>query len=175
VGSDPELKLQLIAIVYDSSVGGHSGVPVTYRRMKQLFAWKGTRTSVQDYVQSCMICQQAKPNRAKSLGLLQTISMDFVEGLPQSSHATCIMVVIDKFTKYGHFLPLKHPYTSVSVAKLFLDEVYRLHGMPLSIISDRDKIFTSKFWRELFSLAQAQLSMSSVYHHSLDGQTKRVN
>jgi hypothetical protein len=85
------------------------------------------------------------------------------------------MVVIDKFTKYGHFLPLKHPYTSVSVAKLFLDEVYRLHGMPLSIISDRDKIFTSKFWRELFSLAQAQLSMSSVYHHSLDGQTKRVN
>jgi hypothetical protein len=77
--------------------------------------------------------------------------MDFVEGLPQSGHAFCIMVVIEKFTKYGHFLPLKHPYTSISVAKLFLDEVYKLHGMPLSIISDQDKVFTSKFWKELLA------------------------
>jgi hypothetical protein len=59
--------------------------------------------------------------------------MDFVEGLPQSGHASCIMVVIDKFTKYGHFLPLNHPYIAVSVAKKFLDEVYRLHGMPVPV------------------------------------------
>jgi hypothetical protein len=119
VGSDLEIQLQLIAAVHDSAIGGHSGFPVTYGRMKQLFAWTDMRTVLQDYVQSCMTCQQAKPDRAKSPGLLQPVaipdaawqivSMDFVEGLPQSGHANRILVVIDKFTKYGHFQPLKHP------------------------------------------------------------------
>jgi hypothetical protein len=64
------------------------------------------------------------------------------------------MVVVDKFTKYSYFVALKHPYTAVSVAKLFLDQIYRLHGMPTSIISDRDRIFTSRFWQGPFGLAK---------------------
>jgi hypothetical protein len=80
---------------------------------------------------------------------------------------------VDTFSKYGHFLPLKHPFTAASVAKTFHNQVYRLHGLPLSIISDRDRIFTSKLWRELFRLADVQLCMSSAYQS--DGHTERVN
>jgi hypothetical protein len=101
--------------------------------------------------------------------------MDFVEGLPKSRHANCILVVVDKFNKFAHFIPLLHPFTSATVAKLFLDNIYKLHGMPSHIISDRDRIFTSNFWRELFKLAQTTLCMSSAYHPQSDGQSERVN
>jgi hypothetical protein len=153
-------------------------VPVTYRRLKQVFAWKGMKSAVYEYVKSCLTCQQAKTDRTKLLGLLQPlpipkeswqiISMDFIEGLPQSGSFNCLLVVVDKFTKYSHFIPLRHPYTVASVAKVFLDQVYKLHGMPMSIVSDMDIIFTSQFWRELFSLAKVQLRMSTTYHPQSD-------
>jgi hypothetical protein len=79
--------------------------------------------------------------------------MDFIEGLPLSSRYNCILVVVDMFTKYGHFIPLRHPFTAATVAQVFLDNIYHLHGLPLSMISDRDWIFTSCFWSELFKLA----------------------
>lgn len=101
--------------------------------------------------------------------------MDFVEGLPSLGSANAILVVVDKFSKFAHFIPLRHLFTAESVAKLFLDNVYRLHGMPLCIISNRDRIFTSKFWQTLFWLAGVQLHMSSTYHPQTDGQTERVN
>ena len=69
--------------------------------------------------------------------------MDFIEGLPKSERRDCIMVVVDRFTKYAHFLSLTHPYTAQEVAKLFLDQVVKFHGAPQTIVSDRDKIFTS--------------------------------
>jgi hypothetical protein len=90
--------------------------------------------------------------------------MDFVEGLPRSARFDTILVIIDKYTKYGHFIPLAHPYTAMHVAQAFMENVYKLHGLPESIISDRDKIFTSAFWRDLFKLTDTQLLMSSSYH-----------
>lgn len=75
--------------------------------------------------------------------------MDFIEGFPNTNGKTMILVVIDRFTKYGHFIALSHPQF---VAKSFLDMVYRLHGMPVSIVTDRDAVFTSSFWKELFKL-----------------------
>ena len=101
--------------------------------------------------------------------------MDFVEGLPQSHGYNCILVVVDRFSKFSHFLALKHPFIALSVAKIFMQQVYRLHGLPSSIISDRDKIFLSTLWQELFKLADVQLKMSSAYHPQTDGQTERVN
>jgi hypothetical protein len=101
------------------------------------------------------------------------ISMDFIEGLPRSGSANCIMVIVDRFSKFAHFVPLLHPFSAQQVAQSFLDQVYRLHGMPTHIVSDRDKIFTSTFWRELFR--QVQLNMSSAYHPQSDGQTEQVN
>jgi transposase InsO family protein len=185
VGNDHQLQLKILTAFHSSAVGGHSGISVTYHRVKKLFAWKGLKSAVQEFEQSCIICQQSKLDRAKSPGLLQPLptpdgawqmmTMDFVEGLPKSGAANCILVVVDKFTKYGHFIPLHHPYTVVTVAKACLDNVYKLHGMPLSIVSDRDRIFTSRFWQELFRRAQVQLRMSSSYHPQSDGQTECVN
>jgi len=113
------------------------------------------KADVHSYVSSCSTCLQAKPDRAKYPGLLsplpvptsswQVISMDFIDGLPTSGQANCIMVVVDKFSKYAHFIPLRHPYSAAKVAQEFLDSVFKLHGMPTHIISDRDPVFTSSF------------------------------
>lgn len=100
--------------------------------------------------------------------------MDFVEAL--LLHAkNCIPVVVDRFSEYKHFIALDHPFTALSVAKLFLQQVYHLHGLPNSIISDRDHVFTSQLWQELFRLAGVTLKMSIAYHPQMDVQTERVN
>lgn len=115
---------------------------------------------VTHFVQQCLTCQQAKPERTHPTGLLQPlpipqgiwadVTMDFIEGLPKSEGFDTIMVVVDRFTKYGHFLPLKHPFTTQGVAQVFLEQVVKLHGPPKSIVSDIDKIFISSFWKHLF-------------------------
>lgn len=185
IGSNTSLQNKLLSACHDSAIGGHSGFPVTYMRMKKLFAWTGMKTVVKNFVRSCTICQQAKPDRSRLPGLLQPlpvpdlawqiVSMDFVEGLPSSSYYNCVLVVVDYFTKYGHFIPLRHPFTAKDVAKNFMLHVYRLHGMPSSIVCHRDRIFTSHLWKELFRLADVQLHMSSSYHPHFDGQTERLN
>ena len=79
------------------------------------------------------------------------------------------MVVVDKFSKYAHFLPLSHPFTALQVAQLYLNHIYKLHGLPTAIISDRDKVITSQVWQELFRLSDTKLLMSSSYHPQMDG------
>lgn len=86
-----------------------------------------------------------------------------------------ILVVVDKYSKYAHFVPLKHPYTAFTVATAFMQHIFHLHGLPLAIISDRDRIFTSTLWQELFKLSHAKLRLSSSNHPQTDGQTERVN
>jgi hypothetical protein len=137
---------------------------------------------VQQFVQQCEICQQAKVEHTKLSGLLQplpvpvraweVISLDFVEGLPTSDRYNAILVVVDKFSKYGHFIPLHHPFTAIQIAKLFLDNIYKLHGLPKAIISNRDPIFTSALWQQLFKLTDTQLLMSSSYHPKLMGKQR---
>lgn len=180
-----ELQQQLIKEFHATPMGGHSGIPVTLRRLKQLFIWQGMNAAVHKFVKSCTVCQHAKPDRARYPGLLQplpvphsawqVISMDFIEGLPRSGRFNCILVVVDKFSRYAHFIPLSHPFTAATVASTFMENVYKLHGPPEQIISDRDRIFNSLFWRQLFQLTGTILSMSSSYHPETDGQTERVN
>ena len=94
----------------------------------------------------------------------QHISMDFVEGLPKSQGKDVIMVVVDRFTKYSHFIPMAHPYSVLSVAQKFVDHIIRLHGPPKIIISDRDRIFTSKLWKDIFTALKVELRFSTAYH-----------
>jgi hypothetical protein len=101
--------------------------------------------------------------------------MDFIEGLPKSKKYDSIPVVVDKFTKYAHFVPLSHPFIALQVAQVFVDNIYKLHGLPTSTVSDRYRIFTSQVWKELFRLNDTQLMMSFSYHPQTDGQTKCVN
>lgn len=122
-----------------------------------------------------------KTERIKNPGLLQPlpipeqareiVSLDFIEGLPPSDNYNALLVVIDKFTKYGHFVPLKQPFIALQVAQAFLNQVYKLHGLPKTIISDT----TSAVWQQLFKLSDTKLMMSSSYHPQIDGQTERLN
>jgi hypothetical protein len=140
---------------------------------------------VQSFVKQCLVCQQAKHELCKYPGLLHPlpipqhswsdISMDFIKGLPNSNRYSVILVIVDRFTKYGRFIPVKHPFSAASIAQLFFDNVVKLHGVPKSIVCDRDKVFTSDFWEELFQLLKTDMKLTSAYHPQSDGQTERVN
>ncbi|KAL0313429.1 UNVERIFIED_CONTAM: Transposon Ty3-G Gag-Pol polyprotein [Sesamum radiatum] len=105
----------------------------------------------------------------------EDISMDFITGLPPSLGKDTVLVVVDRLSKFAHFIALKHPYSAASVAQLFLDNVFKLHGTPKSIVCDRDSICMSVFWRELFKLQRVKIKPSTAYHPQMDGQTEVVN
>lgn len=159
IANNSALQIKLLAALHSSPIGGHSGIKATYHRVKQWFQWRGLKKDVDNFVKQCSICQQAKHEQVKSPGLLQPLpipqgawqdwSMDFVEGLPMSEGCNAILVIVDRFTKYSHFIPLKHPFAAAGIARLVLDNVIKLHGVPKSIVSDQDRIFTSTFWKAL--------------------------
>ena len=103
------------------------------------------------------------------------ISMDFIEGLPKSNGKDVILVVVDRFTKYSHFISLSHPYTVAGVITILTDNVFKLHGVPIVMVTDRDRIFTSNMWQSLFKAMDVKLHLSTAYHPQTDGQTERVN
>jgi len=140
---------------------------------------------ITEYVRSCDVCQRNKVIRHKKYGLLEplevpmrpwtAISMDFIVGLPKSEGYRKIWVIVDRFSKMAHFIPLKTEEHIKKLALTFVKEIWRLHGLPESIVSDRDTRFTSKFWTSLMQLLQVKLNMSTAFHPESDGQTERVN
>lgn len=101
--------------------------------------------------------------------------MDFITGLPKSKGNELIWVVVDRFGRYSHFFALPHPISAKSLAQMFFEQVYKLHGLPETIVSDRDSIFLSEFWQKLFKLSGTRLHFSTAYHPQSDGSTERVN
>jgi hypothetical protein len=154
IGSTTDLRMRLIESFHSSTLGRHSGERVTYTRLKALFHWPGMKADITHFIKSCPTCQLNKSKNISYPGLLQPLpisdmtfqhlTMDFIDGLPKSEGKDTIPVVIDKLTKYVHFIPLSHPFTTKIVVQLFLDNIFKLHGLPIVIITDRDKIFTSQ-------------------------------
>ena len=136
-------------------------------------------------VAECDTCQCNKGETTPLPGLLKPlpippqiwpdISMAFIDRLPKFGGKNVILIVVYRISKYSHFCALSHPYTTSSVAQIFLDQIFRLHGMPSSIVSDHDATFTSHFWTELFHHTGTKLQMSSGYHPQTDGQTEIIN
>ena len=185
IGKTSDLQERIFQSFHSSIFGGHSGNRVTYHRIKQLFYWPGLKKYSETKISQCPVCQIYKNEKIKYPGLLHTlpipqtkwseISMDFVEGLPKAKGKDVILVIVDRLTKYAHFISLSHPYTVQTVAHLIMDHIIKLHGPPAVIVSDRDRIFTSKLWHKIFSALKVSLHFSTAYHPESDGQTERVN
>jgi hypothetical protein len=144
------------------AIVGHSSFQKTYAHARRSFFWAGLKKDILHFVTECEVCQRNKGETIKSPGSLQPlpipasmwtdISVDFIVGLPKAGNKSVVMVVVDRLSKYAHFCALPHPFTLALVAQVFLDQIFKLHGMPTSIVSDHDPTFTSTFWQELFKL-----------------------
>ena len=178
-------KDRLLEEFHNSPLSGHMGVDKTLNRLQANFFWEGMRHDVKNFVTNCRVCQTTKYETKKPAGLLQPLppptaiwedlSLDFITGLPNSQGNTAILVVVDRFSKGAHFGALPPNYSAHKVAVIFLDMICKHHGLPRSLISDRDPIFISSFWRELFKLSGTKLRMSTAYHPETDGQTEVLN
>lgn len=185
LASDSKWIPRLLEEFHDTPIGGHAGAYRTYKRLAMNVYLRGIFRRVQTYVAQCLVCQKAKYEAMSLARLLQPlpildliwedISMDFITCLPKSKGYKSILVVVDRLSQYGHFIALKPPITARSVVAVFAKEVVRLHGIPRSIVSDRDSLFVSAFWKELFALSGTQLKFSSAYHPETDGQTEVLN
>lgn len=180
------LRTECIESMHDHPFSGHFGQRKTLDLVQRVFYWPNMKEDVVQYCRSCPSCQLNKASSAKPAGLLQplpipgrrweSISMDFIVELPVSKSGNdTILVIVDRLTKMTHIVPCKSTITAPEVAELFIKEVVRLHGWPSSIVSDRDKLFVSDFWRHLQTAFGAKLQMSSAYHPQTDGQTERMN
>lgn len=174
---------KLITEFHSTPTGGH--FYRTYRRLARSLYWQGMKQSITNFVQECVVCQRNKYQASSPAGLLQPlpipseiwedISMDFIVGLPKSKGYDALLVIVDRLSKYDHFLLIKHPYSAKFIVDIFVKEVIWLHGIPLSIVSDRDPMFLSHFWQELFKQQGTTLKHGTGYHPETDGQTEVLN
>ncbi|MCO5610121.1 hypothetical protein L7F22_064356 [Adiantum nelumboides] len=166
---------------------GHRGIQTTMKAIETYFYWPTMKGDIQDYVSKCVVCQKTKYDRVKQPGLLQplpildspweSISMDFIFGLPKSIHGNIgIWTIVDRFSKQAHFIPVnKKTIKAHQMATLFISQVFKYHGLPTSIVSDRDPRMTSFFWKGLFENLGTRLNFSSAYHPQTDGQSEIAN
>jgi len=171
---------------HDTKVAGHMGQDETIELIRRNFWWPKMNERIVDFVRSCPDCQQNKVSRHHPYGLTsplelpyapwQSIAMDFITELPVSEGCDQLWVVIDRFTKMAHFLPLgKEGKTAADLAVIFAREIWRSHSLPTDIVSDRDSRFTSETWREFLRLLGIRPRMSTAFHPQTDGQTERLN
>jgi hypothetical protein len=186
VPKNHQLRKKILDEAHLSKFSIHPGSTKMYQDLRQNFWWTRMKREIAKYVSECDTCQRIKASHLKVSGTLQPlpipswkwedISMDFIIGLPNTSQKhDSIWVIIDRLTKTAHFFPVHTSYTANKYAKIYLDQIIRLHGVPKTIISDRGAQFIARFWEQLQSSLGTKLIRSSAYHPQTDGQTERVN
>ncbi|KAJ9539320.1 hypothetical protein OSB04_032053 [Centaurea solstitialis] len=163
----------------------HPGGNKMYKDLKTLYWWPGMKRSIANYVEKCLTCLKVKIEHQRPYGQLQSldipvwkwedITMDFVTKLPRTLKGSdAIWVIVDRLTKTAHFLPIKETYALKKLAKIYINEIVSRHGVPLSIVSDRDRRFTSNFWQSFQKELGSRIKMSTSYHPQTDGQSERT-
>ncbi|KAK8934918.1 hypothetical protein KSP39_PZI014856 [Platanthera zijinensis] len=186
VPSVSKLREELMYEAHFAKYSVHPGSTKMYRDLKKLFWWPGLKKDVARYVAECNTCALVKAECQKPGGFLKSlpipewkfddISMDFVHGLPRSQRGhDSIWVIVDRLTKVAHFLPNRRDDSVETLAKLYVEQVVRLHSVPRSIVSDRDGRFTSNDWRLVHQILGTKLAFSTAFHPQTDGQTERTN
>lgn len=186
VPDNHQLRLDILNQVHNTRVSGHLGNDKTYRLLARTFYFPHMRAFVNTYVQGCETCTRNKTPRHQPYGLLQplpipdipwqSISMDSIVKLPLSKGFNSILVVVDRLTKMAHFIPYQESgFDAPNLATVFQQHIFRLHGIPKDIISDRGPVFNSKFWRAFTSGLGIKCNFSTAFHPQTDGQTERVN
>ncbi|GJR62536.1 reverse transcriptase domain-containing protein [Tanacetum coccineum] len=180
-----EVRTLIMDEAHKSKYSVHPGADKMYYDLRDRYWWPGMKKDIAEYVSKCLTCLKVKAEHQRPSGLLQQpeilvwkwkgIAMDFVTNLPRTSsgHDT-IWVNVDRLTKSGHFLPMREDYKMERFARLYLNEIVARHGVPISIISDRDSRFTSRFWQSMQEALRTRLDMSTTYHSQTDGQSERT-
>ncbi|GKF06553.1 putative reverse transcriptase domain-containing protein, partial [Tanacetum coccineum] len=163
----------------------HRRVDKMYYDLQDMYWWPGMKRDITTYVSKCLTCSKVKAEHQRPSGLLQqpeipewkwdNITMDFITKLPRtkSGHDT-IWVIVDRLTKSAYFIAIREDYSMEKLARLYIDEIVAWHGVLMSIISDRDGRFTSRFWQTLQKALGTRLDMSTAYHPQMDGQSERT-
>ncbi|KAL5606274.1 uncharacterized protein BROUX77_003467 [Berkeleyomyces rouxiae] len=180
-----DLRVRALKNCHDIMPSGHPGQKNTFELLVREYWWPGMRRDVIRYIRNCEVCQRIKSARHSPYGLLKpltipqarwtSVSLDFITGLPVSNSFDMILVVVDRLSKMAHFIPCDSSLDAAGFAKLYLSAVYRLHGLPLDIVSDRGSLFTSAFSKALAKLLGIKQNLSTAFHPQTDGQTERVN
>ncbi|GKD94910.1 putative reverse transcriptase domain-containing protein [Tanacetum coccineum] len=163
----------------------HPGVDKMYHDLRDLYWWPGMKRDIAEYVSRCLTCSKIKAEHQKPSGLHQQpeipewkwekITMDLVTKLPRSSCGyDAIWVIVDRLTKSAHFLPIREDYKTEKLARIYINKIVARHGVPVSIISDRDGRFASHLWQALQKALGTKLHMSTAYHPETDGQSERT-
>ncbi|KAD5318253.1 hypothetical protein E3N88_18199 [Mikania micrantha] len=180
-----DIRARILDEAHKSRYSVHPGATKMYQDLRQDYWWPGMKFNVMQYVNRCLTCAQVKAEHQKPYGYVQPlevpewkwehVTMDFITKLPKTAkrHDT-IWVIVDRLTKSAHFLPIRETYTSERLFELFVKEIVTRHGVPVSIVSDRDTRFTSRFWKQFHDAMGTRLNISTAYHPQTDGQSERT-
>ena len=180
-----DLRRKIVALHHDTRLAGHPGRWKTLELVSRNYWWPGISRYVGKYTSTCDLCLRTKVQRQPPTGHLdplptpanrwEHISVDFIVELPESAGYDAVMVVVDSLSKRAHFLPTHTTVTAEGTARLHRDHVWKLHGLPTRVISDRGPQFVAEFTQELFRLLGVESATTTAYHPQADGQTERVN
>ena len=180
-----DLREEILREFHCSRFAVHPGGMKMYQDLRLQYYWSGMKRHVGDFVRRCLTCQQVKAEHQKATGLLQPlevaewkwehVTMDFVTHLPRTQQKhDAVWVIVDRLTKLAHFLTLRMTFALERFYQLYILEIVRLHGVPVSIVSDRDPRFTTQFWKIFQKAMGTRLMMSTAFHPQTDGQSERT-